>query len=56
MSRANRGVGRVASARGVKTRACRRLATARATLVQAVFWVRMAPTITSKRVRPGHQP
>ena len=28
---------------------------ARATLVQEVFCVRMAPTMTSKRERPGHQ-
>jgi len=26
-----------------------------ATFVQEVFWVKTAPTITSKRVRPGHQ-
>ncbi len=26
------------------------------TFPQLVFWVRMAPTITSNRLRPGHQP
>jgi hypothetical protein len=28
---------------------------ARSTFVQDVFWVKMAPTMTSNRVLPGHQ-
>jgi hypothetical protein len=31
------------------------LAMAGSTLVHAVFWTRTAPTMISKRVRPGHQ-
>jgi len=41
---------------GLRLRAWRRLAMARATFAQEVFWVKMAPTIISKRLRPGHQP
>jgi hypothetical protein len=41
---------------GVRRRARLRLASAFSTLVQEVFWVRIAPTITSNGVFAGHQP
>jgi len=40
---------------GDSNRAERRLAMARSTFFQEVFWVSMAPAMTSNRERPGHQ-
>ena len=44
-----------AMAEGVSICAERRLAIARSTFAHEVFWVRMAPTITSNGVFAGHQ-
>ena len=41
---------------GVRRDRFLRFLMARSTFVQAVFWVRMAPTMTSNRVLAGHQP
>src|SRR5437870_2604829 len=54
-SRASFPAGAVSMARGVSIRSRRRLAMARSTFIQAVFWVRIAPTITSNGVFAGHQ-
>ena len=40
---------------GESSRSRRKLAIARSTLVQVVFWVRIAPTITSNGLFAGHQ-
>jgi hypothetical protein len=42
-------------AEGVSICADRRLAMARSTFPHEVFWVRIAPTMTSKGVLAGHQ-
>lgn len=55
MRRWRRGVGIFSMALGVRSFSRRRFSMAAATLVQLVFWTRMAPTIISKGVRPGHQ-
>ena len=39
----------------LSTPASRRFAKARSTFVHEVFWVRIAPAITSKGVSAGHQ-
>src|SRR5581483_5206183 len=56
MRRARRAAVTFSMARRERSLSRRRLEIARSTLVQEVFWVRMAPTMTSKRERPGHQP
>ena len=47
-------LGERGSRAGVSRPRARSAATARAALVQAVCWVRIAPTAISKAVRPGH--
>src|SRR5262245_35755426 len=56
MARSIKAGGATAMAATLSSRPRRSARRAFSTLLQATAWVRTAPTITSKRVRPGHQP